>query len=73
MHKVSFGVHVPLADTSGDTDNTDSGLGYGNRKFYFGPTSYDCRHIFIQTYTLPHSAFSQKQAPAAHSAGRLGS
>jgi hypothetical protein len=40
-----------LADTSGDTDNPDSGLAYDDRHFYYGPTSYDRRHIFVQTYT----------------------
>jgi hypothetical protein len=40
-----------LADSSGDSDNPDSGLGYQNRHFYYGPTSFDRRHIFSVSYT----------------------
>ena len=40
-----------LADASGDTDNPDSGLGYQNRHYFYGPTTYDRRHIFVATYT----------------------
>jgi hypothetical protein len=40
-----------LADASGDGDNPDSGLGYQNRHFFYGPTTFDRRHIFNVTYT----------------------
>ncbi len=41
-----------LADASSDTDNGDGGLAATlNRHFFYGPTSYDRRHIFVQTYT----------------------
>jgi hypothetical protein len=41
-----------LAEASGDTDNPDGGLGATlPRRFYYGPTSYDRRYIFVQTYT----------------------
>jgi hypothetical protein len=40
-----------LADASADGDNPDSGLGYTNRHFFYGPTTFDRRHIFNVTYT----------------------
>ena len=40
-----------LADSSGDTDNQDSGIGYVNRSFFYGPPSFDRRHLFVTTYT----------------------
>uniref|UniRef100_Q01QH6 TonB-dependent receptor n=1 Tax=Solibacter usitatus (strain Ellin6076) TaxID=234267 RepID=Q01QH6_SOLUE len=58
-----------LADTSGDGDNQDSGLGYGNRHFYYGPTSYDRRHIFVQTYTYRIPLFRHSIAPLRYTLG----
>ena len=55
-----------LADTSGDGDNPDSGLGYGNRHFYYGPTTYDRRQIFVQTYTYRIPLF-RRSAPLLRS------
>jgi len=52
-----------LAEASGDTDNPDGGLGASvPRHYFYGPTSYDRRYIFVQTYTyrIPlfrHSSF----------------
>jgi hypothetical protein len=40
-----------LADSSGDTDNQDSGIGYVNRHFFYGSPSFDRRHLFVTTYT----------------------
>ena len=48
---VSYTWSHALADASGDTDNPDSGIEYTNRHFFYGPTSYDRRHIFVTTYT----------------------
>ena len=47
----SFTWSHALADSSGDSDNPDSGLGYQNRSFYYGPTTFDRRHIFSLSYT----------------------
>jgi hypothetical protein len=40
-----------LADASSDTENADGGLGYPDRHFNYGPTSFDRRHIVVVTYT----------------------
>jgi len=40
-----------LADASADGDNPDSGLGYQDRHFFYGPTTFDRRHILNVTYT----------------------
>jgi hypothetical protein len=40
-----------LADASGDGENPDSGIGYQNRHFFYGPTTFDRRLIFNVTYT----------------------
>jgi hypothetical protein len=41
-----------LADASADGDNGDGGLAATlSRHYFYGPTSYDRRHIFVQTYT----------------------
>jgi hypothetical protein len=59
----SFTWGKALAEASADGDNPDGGLGASlPRRFYYGPTSYDRRFIFVQTYTyrIPlfrHSAF----------------
>jgi len=37
-----------LADTSGNGDNPEDPF---NRRFNYGPTSFDRRHIFVTTYT----------------------
>jgi hypothetical protein len=48
----SFTWSKALAEASGDSDNPDGGLGASlPRRFYYGPTSYDRRYIFVQTYT----------------------
>jgi hypothetical protein len=48
---VSYTWSHALADSSGDSDNPDSGLGYQNRHFYYGPPSFDRRQIFSVNYT----------------------
>jgi hypothetical protein len=48
---VSYTWSHALADTSGDTDNQDSGIGFVNRHFFYGPPSFDRRHLFVATYT----------------------
>ncbi len=48
---VSYTWSHSLADSSSDTQNDDSGLGYQNRHFFYGPTSFDRRHVFVVTYT----------------------
>ena len=48
---VSYTWSHALADASGDGDNPDSGVGYQNRHFFYGPTTFDRRHIFNVTYT----------------------
>jgi hypothetical protein len=48
---VSYTWSHALADASSDGDNPDSGLGYQNRHYFYGPTSFDRRHIFVVTYT----------------------
>ena len=51
-----------LAEASGDTDNPDGGLGFTiPRHFYYGPTSYDRRFIFVQTYTYRIPLFRHSQ------------
>jgi hypothetical protein len=48
----SFTWGKALAEASADGDNPDGGLGASlPRSFYYGPTSYDRRYIFVQTYT----------------------
>jgi hypothetical protein len=53
MFTVSYTWSHALADTSADGDNPDGGLGYSaiNRHYYYGPTSFDRRQIFVVTYT----------------------
>ncbi len=48
---VSYTWSHALADASSDTDNLDSGIGYQNRHYGYGPTSFDRRHVFVLTYT----------------------
>jgi hypothetical protein len=48
---VSYTWSHALADASGDSDNPDSGIESTNRHFFYGPTTYDRRHIFVATYT----------------------
>ena len=50
---VSYTWSHALADTSADGDNPDGGLGYSaiDRHYYYGPTSFDRRQIFVVTYT----------------------
>jgi hypothetical protein len=51
-----------LADNSGDTDNLDGGLGATlSRHYFYGPTNYDRRHIFVQTYTYRIPLFRRSQ------------
>ncbi|MCL4401376.1 MAG: carboxypeptidase regulatory-like domain-containing protein, partial [Acidobacteria bacterium] len=49
-----------LADTSGDTDNQDSGIGYTNRHFFYGPPSFDRRHVLVVTYTYRMPSFGHR-------------
>lgn len=53
MFTVSYTWSHALADTSADSDNPDGGLGYTalNRHYYYGPPSFDRRHVFVTTYT----------------------
>jgi hypothetical protein len=53
MTTVSYTWSHALADTSADGDNPDGGLGYTaiSRHYYYGPTTFDRRHIFVVTYT----------------------
>jgi hypothetical protein len=48
---VSYTWSHTLAEASGDTDNADSGIEYTNRRFFYGPTTFDRRQIFVVTYT----------------------
>jgi hypothetical protein len=48
---VSYTWGKTLADASADGDNPDSGIEYTNRKLFYGPTTYDRRHVFVVTYT----------------------
>jgi hypothetical protein len=48
---VSYTWSHALADASYDTDNPDSGLEYTNRRFFYGPPTFDRRHVFVATYT----------------------
>jgi hypothetical protein len=51
-----------LADNSADGDNPDGGLGATlPRHYYYGPTSYDRRHIFVVTYTYRIPLFRRSQ------------
>ena len=51
-----------LAEASADGDNPDGGLGASlPRHFYYGPTSYDRRYIFVQTYTYRIPLFRHSQ------------
>ena len=60
-----------LAEASGDTDNPDGGLGASlPRHFYYGPTSYDRRYIFVQTYTYRIPLF--RHSPVKALKGALG-
>jgi len=59
-----------LADSSGDTDNQDSGIGYTNRRFFYGPPSFDRRHIFVATYTYRIAFLSRRRGFLGGALGR---
>ncbi len=58
---VSYTWSHALADASADGDNPDSGLGYTNRHYFYGPTSFDRRHVFVATYTYTMPFFRHRR------------
>ena len=59
-----------LADSSGDTDNQDSGIGYANRRFFYGPPSFDRRHALVTTYTFRLPLLSRRRGLLGGAFGR---
>jgi hypothetical protein len=58
---LSYTFSKALAESSGDTDNSDGGLGATlNRHYFYGPTSFDRRHIFVATYTYRFPFFRNR-------------
>jgi hypothetical protein len=57
--------HV-LTDSSGNTDNPEDPF---NRKFNYGPASFDRRHIFVTTYTYHIPFFSKGNGWAKNTLG----
>jgi len=58
---VSYTWSHALADSSSDTENIDSGLGYQNRHYFYGPTSFDRRNVFVVTYTYKLPFFAKRK------------
>jgi len=56
---VSYTWSKTLADTSGNGDNPEDPF---NRRFNYGPTSFDRRHIFVTTYTYRLPFFRRSHA-----------
>jgi hypothetical protein len=59
---VSYTWSKVLADGSGNTDNISSGEDPFNRSYYYGPASFDRRHILVTTYTYSLPFFSKSRA-----------
>jgi hypothetical protein len=59
---VSYTWSKALADNSSNTDNIQAGEDPYNRSYYYGPTSFDRRHIFVTTYTYRLPFFIKSQA-----------
>jgi hypothetical protein len=58
---VSYTWSHALADASADGDNPDSGIEYTNRHFFYGPTSFDRRQVFVATYTYRIPGFEKRR------------
>jgi hypothetical protein len=58
---VSYTWSHALADASSDGDNPDSGIEYTNRHFFYGPTTFDRRQIFVATYTYRVPFFAHRR------------
>jgi hypothetical protein len=59
---VSYTWSKALADNSGNTNNIQAGEDPFDRSYYYGPTSFDRRHIFVTTYTYRLPFFSKSRA-----------
>jgi hypothetical protein len=58
-----------LADGSGDGDNSDGGLSATlSRHYFYGPTSYDRRHILVVTYSYRMPLFRHSSMRIARGA-----
>jgi hypothetical protein len=55
---VSYTWSKVLADSSGNTSNIQPGEDPFARSYYYGPASFDRRHIFVTTYTYRLPFFS---------------
>jgi hypothetical protein len=51
-----------LADTSGNGDDIRSGDDPFDRSYYYGPTTFDRRHVFVTTYTYRLPFFRKSTA-----------
>jgi hypothetical protein len=67
---VSYTWSHALADASGDGDNPDSGLGYQNRHYFYGSTTFDRRHILVVTYTYRIPVFRKRHGLLGGALGR---
>jgi hypothetical protein len=67
---VSYTWSHALADASADGDNPDSGLGYQNRHYFYGPTTFDRRHILVVTYTYRIPLFRKRHGLVGGAFGR---
>ena len=67
---VSYTWSHALADASSDGDNPDSGLGYQNRHYFYGSTTYDRRHVFVTTYTYRIPLFRKSNGLVGAALGR---